>query len=37
MSQGTWRMTIRVLRAEDAACESGYLQDDSQGAEGTGC
>ncbi len=37
MSKGFWRMTIRVLRAEDAVCESGYLEDDSQGAEGRGC
>ncbi len=23
VSQGIWRMTVRVLRAEDARCESG--------------
>jgi hypothetical protein len=37
VSQGTWTMTVRVQRAEDAGCESGYLKDDSQGAEGRGC
>jgi hypothetical protein len=36
-SQDIWRMTVRVLRAEDARWESGYLEDDSQGAEGRGC
>ncbi len=33
---GIWRMTVRVLWSEDAGCESGYLDDDSQGAEGRG-
>ncbi len=28
MRQGIRRMAVRVLRAEDAGCESGYLEDD---------
>jgi hypothetical protein len=30
--QGIRRMAVRVLRAEDAGRESGYLEDDSQRA-----